>query len=46
MLADDLSDELHARSTGQFASLMALINRGCRRAIRSGYERLDKETRS
>ncbi|MEU9273897.1 ATP-binding protein, partial [Streptomyces sp. NPDC048341] len=43
MLADDLSDELYARSTGHFASLMALINRGCLRAIRSGHERLDKE---
>ncbi|EDY51754.1 AAA family ATPase [Streptomyces clavuligerus] len=41
MLADDLSDYLYARSTGHFASLMALINRGCLRAIRSGHERLD-----
>jgi len=28
MLADDLSDYLYARSTGHFASLMVLINRG------------------
>ncbi|THA35054.1 ATP-binding protein [Streptomyces sp. A1277] len=43
MLAEDLSDYLFARSTGHFASLMALINRGCLRAIRSGHERLDTE---
>ncbi|MFF2505939.1 ATP-binding protein [Streptomyces sp. NPDC058067] len=43
MLARDLSDYLYARSTGHFASLMSLINRGCLRAIRSGHERLDKE---
>lgn len=43
MLARDLSDYLYARSTGHFASLMALINRGCLRAIRSGHERLDKD---
>ncbi len=42
MLAQDLSDYLYARSTGHFASLMALVNRGCLRAIRSGHERLDK----
>ena len=41
MLANDLSDYLYARSTGHFASLMALINRGCLRAIRHGRERLD-----
>jgi hypothetical protein len=41
MLADDLSDYLFARSTGHFASLMALLNRGCRRSIRTGAERLD-----
>ncbi|MFF1690827.1 ATP-binding protein [Streptomyces sp. NPDC058254] len=41
MLADDLSDYLLARSSGHFASLMALINRGCLRAIRTGHERLD-----
>uniref|UniRef100_UPI003F4946F6 ATP-binding protein n=1 Tax=Nonomuraea sp. CA-252377 TaxID=3240003 RepID=UPI003F4946F6 len=41
MLAHDLSDYLYARSTGHFASLMALINRGCLRAIRNGRERLD-----
>ncbi len=43
MLARDLSDYLYARSTGHFASLMALINRGCLRAIRSGRERLDMD---
>ncbi|GAB3171077.1 hypothetical protein GCM10027162_11990 [Streptomyces incanus] len=43
MLARDLSDYIYARSTGHFASLMALINRGCLRAIRSGHERLDKD---
>ncbi|WP_405018654.1 ATP-binding protein [Kitasatospora sp. NBC_00070] len=43
MLADNLSDYLFARSSGHFASLMALINRGCLRAIRTGYERLDTE---
>jgi AAA domain-containing protein len=43
MLADDLCDYLFARSSGHFASLMALINRGCLRAIRCGHERLDVE---
>ncbi|MFK0048633.1 ATP-binding protein [Streptomyces sp. NPDC090741] len=43
MLARDLSDYLYARSTGHFASLMSLINRGCLRAIRTGHERLDKD---
>lgn len=43
MLADDLSDYLLARSSGHFASLMALINRGCLRAIRTGHERLDAD---
>jgi AAA domain len=43
MLADDLSDYLFARSTGHFASLMALIGRGCLRAIRTGAERLDAD---
>uniref|UniRef100_A0AAU2VCU6 TniB family NTP-binding protein n=1 Tax=Streptomyces sp. NBC_00003 TaxID=2903608 RepID=A0AAU2VCU6_9ACTN len=41
MLADDLADYFWARSSGHFASLMALINRGCYRAIRTGHERLD-----
>ena len=41
MLADDLPDYLFARSSGHFASLMALISRGCLRAIRTGTERLD-----
>jgi hypothetical protein len=41
MLADDLSDYLFARSSGHFASLMALISRGCLRAIRTGTEWLD-----
>ncbi|MFE2744190.1 ATP-binding protein [Streptomyces scopuliridis] len=40
MIADELSDELFARSTGHFASLMALIARGCERAIKDGEERL------
>jgi hypothetical protein len=43
MLADDLSDYLFARCSGHFASLMALINRGCLRAIRTGHERLDAD---
>lgn len=43
MLADDLADYLYARTTGHFASLMILIARGCRRAIRSGTERLTAE---
>lgn len=43
MLADDLANDLYARSSGHFASLMALINRGCYRAIRTGHERLDVE---
>lgn len=42
MLADDLSDYLFARSTGHFASLMTIVQRGCRRAIHSGEERLTK----
>jgi len=40
MLADDLADYLYARSSGHFGSLMTLIGRGCRRAIKSGDERL------
>jgi hypothetical protein len=40
MLADELSDYLYARSTGHFASLMTLIARGCRRAIKTNTERL------
>lgn len=40
MVADELSDYLFARSSGHFASLMTLITRGCRRAIRTGTERL------
>ena len=42
MLADDLSDYLFARSTGHFASLMTIIQRGCRRAILEGDERLSE----
>lgn len=38
----DLADYLFARTTGHFASLMALINRSCLRAIREGEEKLDK----
>jgi hypothetical protein len=41
MLADDLPDNLFARSSGHFASLMALISRGCLRAVRTSAERLD-----
>jgi len=43
MVADDLADYLFARSTGHFASLMTLITRGCRRAIRTGAERLTRD---
>jgi hypothetical protein len=43
MVADALADYLYARSTGHFASLMALVARGCRRAVRSGVERLTTE---
>lgn len=46
MLADDLADYLLARSSGHFASLMALINRACYRAVRTGHERLDTELMS
>ena len=38
MLADELADYLYARSTGHFASLMTLIARGCRRAIKTNEE--------
>lgn len=40
MLADDLSDHLFARCCGHIGSLMTLIRRGSRRAIRDGDERL------
>jgi hypothetical protein len=43
MVADDLADYLFARSTGHFASLMTLITRGCRRAIRTGTEALTRD---
>jgi hypothetical protein len=43
MLADDLADYLFARSTGHFASLMTLIARGCRRAVRTGTEKLTRD---
>ncbi|MGH3195017.1 MAG: ATP-binding protein [Streptosporangiaceae bacterium] len=43
MVADDLADYLFARSTGHFASLMTLITRGCRRAVRTGSERLTRD---
>ncbi|MFF8593911.1 AAA family ATPase [Streptomyces sp. NPDC015220] len=39
----DLADYLFARTTGHFASLMALVNRSCLRAVRSGEEKLDKD---
>ncbi|MFD6312012.1 ATP-binding protein [Streptomyces nigra] len=44
MLADDLSDYLFARSTGHIGSLMTLIARGCQRAVRTGEERLSRES--
>jgi AAA domain len=40
MVATDLANYLFARSSGNFASLMTLIVRGCHRAIRTGEERL------
>jgi hypothetical protein len=40
MVADDLADYLFARSSGHFASLMTLVTRGCRRAVRTGREQL------
>ncbi|NUP48495.1 MAG: AAA family ATPase [Catenulispora sp.] len=40
MLADDLSDQLYARCSGHIGSVMSLMRRGCRRAIRTGDERL------
>jgi len=43
MIADDLAGYLFARSSGHFASLMALIARGCRRAIRTGAEKLTRD---
>jgi hypothetical protein len=43
MVADGLADYLFARSTGHFASLMTLITRGCRRAIRTGTEKLTRD---
>lgn len=43
MVADELADYLFARSTGHFASLMTLITRGCRRAIRTGTEKLTRD---
>jgi hypothetical protein len=43
MVADDLADYLFARSTGHFASLMTLITRGCRRAVRTSTEKLTRD---
>jgi hypothetical protein len=43
MLADDLSDYLWERSSGRIGSLMALITRGCNRAVNSGAEMLTRE---
>ncbi len=40
MLAKELFDYLFARSSGHFASLMALVARGCRRAVMTREERL------
>lgn len=38
MIADDLSDVLFARSSGHFASLMALVRRGVAEAVACGTE--------
>jgi hypothetical protein len=43
MAADDLAGYLFARSSGHFASLMTLIARGCRRAVRDGTEKLTRD---
>ena len=43
MLADDLAGYLFARTTGHIGSLMTLVNRGARRAIRRGEETLTAE---
>lgn len=43
MVATELYEYLFARSTGHFASLMALVARGCRRAVQTGEERLTIE---
>src|SRR5262247_955510 len=43
MIADELCDYLYARSSGYIGSPMTLINRGCRRAVRSGEEKLNTE---
>ena len=43
MVAYDLSDCLFARSSGHFASLTALISRGCYRAVKTGAEALSIE---
>jgi hypothetical protein len=43
MLADDLAGYLFARTTGHIGSLMTLVNRGARRAVRRGGEALTAE---
>jgi hypothetical protein len=43
IVADALADYLFARSSGHFASLMSLINRGCYRAIKTGTEQLTEQ---
>jgi hypothetical protein len=43
MVADDLADYVFARSTGHFASLMTLITRGCRRAVRTSNEKFTRD---
>ncbi len=43
MLAVELADYLYVRSTGHFASLMALIARGCTKAIKTGEEKLSAQ---
>ncbi|BFV54971.1 hypothetical protein KCMC57_up00750 [Kitasatospora sp. CMC57] len=43
MLADDLADDLFARTTGHIGSLMTLLMRACERAVRTGEERAEPE---
>jgi hypothetical protein len=43
LVSEGLADYLFARSTGHFASLMTLIARGCRRAVRTGTEKLTRD---
>ncbi|MDF3300908.1 TniB family NTP-binding protein [Streptomyces tropicalis] len=43
MLADDLSDYMFVRSTGHIGSLMALVRRGCQRAMRTQEFKLTQD---